>query len=154
VSGHPADRDGAGGGEIARIDELDTPVSGTQRRLRFRLIRVGAILVLAVAITIAANVALLGYATDRNDPVGRLSTKQPQAAATTGAATTTTTTTRTTPTTTTSGATTTTSAPARTTTTSSGSTTSTSGGGDDNGGDSGKNRNRNRGKGSGKSEDD
>lgn len=123
-------------------------MSGAQRRLRFRLIRVGAILALAAGITIAANVALLGYATNHNDPVGRLSTKAPVTATTTGtttsAAQTGTSPARTTTTTTTS------STPARTTTTSSGSATTptTTGGGstDDHGGRKGQS-----GKGSGRS---
>jgi hypothetical protein len=73
-----------------------------RRRLRFRLIRAGVILAIAAGITIATNVALLGYATNRNDPVGRLSTKQ-------DATTPNTSTTPTTGTTTTPGQTTTTS---------------------------------------------
>ena len=128
-------------------DRGDARESGAQRRLRFRLIRVGAILALAAGITIAANVALLGYATNRSDPVGRLSTKAPVTTTTTG---TTTSAAGTSPARTTTTTTTTSSTPARTTTTSSGSATTptTTGGGttDDHGGRKGQS-----GKGSGRS---
>jgi len=40
---------------------------------RLRLVRVGLILAVAIGATVAANVALLGYANKPNDPVGRLS---------------------------------------------------------------------------------
>ena len=59
-------------------------MSAMQRRLRFRVIRVGAILAIAAGITVATNVALLGYAANRHDPVGRLSTKQNPTATSTG----------------------------------------------------------------------
>ncbi len=124
-------------------------MSGTERRLRFRLIRIGAILALAAGITIAANVALLGYATNHNDPVGRLSTKAPVTTTTTGT-TTSAAQTGTSPARTTT--TTTSSTPARTTTTSSGSATTptTTGGGstddhDGRKGQSGKGRGRSAG---------
>lgn len=124
-------------------------MSGAQRRLRFRLIRAGAIVALAAGITVATNVALLGYATSRNDPVGRLSTKAPATTTATGT-TPSATQTGTAPTRTTTTAP---SSPARTTTSSSGSTSSptTTGGGsrDDHGGEKGRS-----GKSGGKSEDD
>ena len=39
---------------------------------KLKIVRMGLILAVAVAATVAANVALVGYGSPRNDPVGRL----------------------------------------------------------------------------------